>query len=227
MKRARIDSRALRRDGMHTGHACMDARSSYTARKCLTFFALVVACVGAAAALKDETPDDIWIQRINKSRGQRIEALNRKYPDVEHLLIVDWFRTGRGRNYFVSVGVASNRLDMAVDDESAISTTNMVVELPMNVISGIRRELPACRYRKHAGMCAGWVQVSMSAPDGGKISRWFDVPFWPQSKDKEILGSLMFSGKTKDDDAWRMFHSLYRAIKPTVNKFYQVLDRAE
>ena len=169
-------------------------------------------------------PEIAWGERINAKRNQRLQALKAANEGVVYDLVMDFFRMGSRLNYYTSIGVLSNRIDVAVCNEKTIVTTNFVLDSVSEMVAQIREDLPDYRYQRHTGLNCGYMEVSAIYDNGIEMSRWFDKPNWSEHSDKRILESPMFRIRNKDEDTWRLFLRLYRKVMPQVHQFLRDQD---
>ena len=201
------------------------------------FLGLFCHCVAAESNVTEESgdaPDATWKIRIEAGLEKRRSSLSEMFAGVAFAMEMDCFKMGRCMNFFMTVGVTSNQIGIAVQrdvganmmftNDLPIVTTNLSVNVPNEVLLDLKGGLCKYRYHRHAGNNAGWVRIS-AAEDGAEVVRWFDAPGWPHHKDQEVLRSLEFVRRTENEEVWRRFLGVYRAIIPTVNEFLKVLDQ--
>ena len=199
------------------------------------FLGLICHCVVAESSVVEEsggTPDATWVMRIEADLAKRHSLLREMFAEGAFVIEMDYFKMGRYMNFFMTVGVTSNKIGMAVQrnvgpnitNNFAVVTTNMSVNVPEGALLDLRDGLRKYRYHHHAGHNAGWVRIS-TAENATDVVRWFDRPGWPQQEDREILRSPIFARRTENEEVWRRFFGVYRAIDPTVNEFLKALDR--
>ena len=190
-------------------------------------------CCAIAESKVVHIPDATWVMRIEAGLAKRHLLLREGSEEGDFDIEMDYFKMGRYLNFFITVGVTSNKIGVAVhrDTCSNIGTikdmdiviTNLSVNVPESILHDLREGLHKYRYHKHAGQNAGWVRIS-TTENGEDVVRWFDKPAWPHSEDREVLRTLVFARRTDNDEVWRRYLCVYRTISPAVNEFLKCLD---
>lgn len=178
-------------------------------------------------------PDATWVMRIEEGRLARRDSLRASGIDEDFIVEMDYFQMGRYMNFFMTVGVASNKVCIAAQRDAGsgiaahenlpIAVTNLLMKVPEGILLDLRSGLQFYRYHQHAGQNMGWARVA-TCENGKEIGKWFDKPSWPPSQDRQVLKSLMFAHRTENEEVWRRFLGVYRAISPFVYEFLKGLD---
>ena len=203
----------------------------------LGFLGLFCRCALADCCAVEEcgdAPDAIWMRRIESDHAKRHSLLQGTFAEGVFAIEMDYFRVGKYMNFFVTVGVSSNKIGLVVQrdvganaigaNDLDIVTTNLFVNIPEGVLLDLRDGLRKYKYHQHAGSNAGWVRVS-TIEDGAEVVRWFDRPGWPRQKDQEVLRTIEFARRTESEEVWRRFLGVYRAITLPVNDVIKALDQ--
>ncbi len=213
-------------------------------KKCRRAFLLVtvfvflsVQCASAECNNENSNgiaPDTTWMKRIEDGLEKRRSLLRELSAGEDIAIEMNYFSMGRHMNFFVAVGVTSNKMtvvaqrdvcsNIVLNRNQDITATNLAVNVSEDLLHELRDGLRKYRYYQHAGSRAGWVRVSVNE-DGQEVVRWFDRPGWPRSEDRNVLRGPLFSRRSDNEEVWRRFLGVYRTISFKVSDFLKDLDQ--